>query len=1349
MGPQMGVVVLKQPQGRAGEILRGKGECGMACGHPRIGCGEGSKRERAARIKSIKSPFLGSSELTFIRFAGILVFALAALFSLNAASVSAKQIHEFSTSFGAPVGEATLLLTAESGLAVNETSHHIYVADTGNSRIVEFSAAGAFIRAFGANVGRIGVNVCTTSCQAGTIGASPGSFVTPTFLAIDNSGGASNGAVYVVDSATNVISKFESDGTLVSSWGAGGQLDGSSAPGGPFAQIAGIAIDSSGQLAVLQVEPQRLFRFGQDGSFSDEVETPRGSAARGLSVDGDGNFFKVNGDYSIQKLAPSGGNIGQIDLAGGNTSLAADPATGILYADVGEAINVYAFNGAGEVTSSTGSCIPTEFTGCPASDRFGEGALTEGGGLAVDGSSGTVYAVDVGTSTIVVFTALTIPDVTTNPAEVHTTTTATLNGEVNPDEIPLEECLFEYGETTDYGATVPCEDPDAGEVGTGTAFVAVHSDLTGLTPGRTYHYRLVAANENGTNSESGDQEFFTGASIVSTFVSGVSATVATLITEINPNGITTTYRFQYVADSAFQLSGYAEASEAPTGGEAVGSGASPVSRSLQLQGLAPSTTYHFRVIAENLLGTVEGPDRTFTTQPAGLGFLLPDDRVWEMVSPTDKHGARIVGGGEIHIQASAEGNGLAYQSYLSTETGPEGNRIIEPSMNLARRQADGSWRSKDITPPNDEVTRLAVGEGTEYKFFNSDLSEAIIDPRSGTLLSPEASERTPYLRENTEPASYTPLVTGREPFANVPPGTEFGGGQEATGFVRMVAASPDFRHFGLRARIVPLVEGAPAFGETLYEWADGLIQPVSVLPPEEGGAIVTALSMGSGSGSVDGAISRDGSRVFWSAGDPATALYLRYNATEAPSAISDAGVDSKCTEPEKACTVRIDIKQLGASGAGTPRPIFQGANVDGTVVFFTDSQQLTDDASPHGADLYRCELPAGSVAAGCSSLTNISVPTVGGENAEVRGIAAAVTADGSRVYFVAEGVLDEAPNKLGDAAVSGQPNLYLWQQGAGVRFVATLTEEDATDWGESAFIPFSSSGALTAAASPGGRYLGFMSQRSLTGYDNRDKASGEAAQEVFRYDSATDELRCVSCNPTGGRPQSAIPSQVNSAFVDPFKLWAGRPVAAALPEATMTTSPTGGGVSLYRPRAVLDNGRVFFNAIDALVPADSNGEWDVYQYEPTGVGDCSAYSGGASIARLSGGCSSLISSGTAGDEAAFLDADETGDNAFFLTPARLSGLDEDNEVDIYDARVGGIAATRSSNDECLGEACHPAGQAPGVPLPASSAFNGAGNVKPARKHCGKGKRRVRRKGKVRCVPRKHRHHGSKSREAHR
>jgi hypothetical protein len=195
-------------------------------------------------------------------------------------------------------------------------------------------------------------------------------------------------------------------------------------------------------------------------------------------------------------------------------------------------------------------------------------------------------------------------------------------------------------------------------------------------------------------------------------------------------------------------------------------------------------------------------------------------------------------------------------------------------------------------------------------------------------------------------------------------------------------------------------------------------------------------------------------------------------------------------------------------------------------------------------------------------------------------------------------------------------------------------------------------------------------------------------------------------------------------YFDPQLLWSGQPVAALVPEATKTTA---NGESLHRPRAVHDNGRVHFNAADSLVPADSNGDGDVYQYEPLGTGSCTASTGGAGVARIEGGCVALLSSGGPGGTAAFLDASVGGDDVFFFTPAQLSVTDTDRVTDVYDARVGGLAATLSLSAECQGEACQSPAAAPEAPAPASATFRGPGNLAPAsRGRCARPARRARR-----------------------
>jgi DNA-binding beta-propeller fold protein YncE len=799
-----------------------------------------------------------------------------------------------------------------------------------------------------------------------------------------------------------------------------------------------------------------------------------------------------------------------------------------------------------------------------------------------------------------------------------------------------------------------------------------------------------------------------GPPTVSTSVIQVTADSAELQAQINPQCFETSYYFEY----GLSACAVGPCQKVPLEPGVISAGEDPIAVFERIFGLEAETVYHFRVVAENKEGITSSQDRTFTTQVPALDFELPDQRAWEMVSPLDKNGALIEGLQLGHIQAAVDGNGLAYLTrFDSIEEDPDGSRPPEASSVIARR-GEAGWASEDITPPNSRVVPYIPGAQSEYKLFAPDLSKALLEPRSGTPLSPESSGPTPYWRQNTQPPIYRPLLTVKEGFANVPAGTDTGGSE-------IKAATPDLDHVVLKS-IPPLVAGAPE--PSLYRWYNGQLEIVSILPDAEGGMPAAAEKfVGSGSRSVRHAISDNGSRVFWTSSSPQR-LYVRDLVTD------EAG--------------RIDLVQPGASGSGISNPVFQGASGDGGFVFFTDSRQLTEDASPSGADLYRCELPLSGPVLGCANLLNLSAPLAGsGESAQVQGMVSALSDDGSRLYFVAKGALDTGANQVGDSAQPDQPNLYLWHQGEGVRFIATLSMEDDANWGMAGTVPAPGQVAsLSAASSPSGRYFAFMSERSLTGEDNLEAATSVPVERVFRYDAESDRLDCISCDPTGAAPQGRIVPQADQArretsLIDPRAQWEERLVAAILPEPTIIAVEA---TSLYRPRAVQDNGRVFFNAFDSLVPADSNEQWDVYQHEPTGLGTCSALSSDAGTSRSGDGCVSLLSSGTANGPAAFFDASANGDDVFFFTPTKLSVTDEDEQADIYDARVDGLTAKLQPPSNCVGEACRPLPLMPGEPTPGSATFLGSGNLKHAGKRCPKGKRKVRRNGRLRCVPRKHR-----------
>jgi hypothetical protein len=327
--------------------------------------------------------------------------------------------------------------------------------------------------------------------------------------------------------------------------------------------------------------------------------------------------------------------------------------------------------------------------------------------------------------------------------------------------------------------------------------------------------------------------------------------------------------------------------------------------------------------------------------------------------------------------------------------------------------------------------------------------------------------------------------------------------------------------------------------------------------------------------------------------------------------------------------------------------------------------------------------------------------------------------------------------------VAGGPDLYVAHDSGGVwttKLVAALSQADRNAWrGEG-------EGQATARVSPNGEWLAFMSQRSLTGYDNRDALSGQPDQEVYLYHAPQDlasepgALACASCDPTGARPHGVRYYRENEETVADLPLVGGDRVyegstwlAANVP----TWVPYRLDAVLYQPRYLSSSGRLFFDSSDALVPQDVNGTEDVYEYEPEGVpaGEhacSSASASGSEVFKPGGvvevearqvregaGCVALISSGESPQESAFLDASENGSDVFFLTTAQLAPQDTDNALDVYDAQECTVAAPCQASAErspaCTTEAsCRPA--SPPQPsifgLSGSATFSGAGNLAP-------------------------------------
>ncbi len=721
-------------------------------------------------------------------------------------------------------------------------------------------------------------------------------------------------------------------------------------------------------------------------------------------------------------------------------------------------------------------------------------------------------------------------------------------------------------------------------------------------------------------------------------------------------------------------------------------------------------------------------------QGSGSASALPDGRQWELVSPPNTNGALIsameIEGGV--AQAATAGGAFTWAASAPIGAEPAGSRVLEWSQIFSTRGADG-WSSRDVAGPHEAATGLIVGDKSEYRLFSSDLSLGLVEPKGETPLSPEASERTLYLRDDAG-SDFLALVTK----ANVPAGAKFGGREELGGEKGLTfrGAAPDLSHIVFSFLGNPLTPDAIT-GENLYEWAGGRLQLVSVLPEREGGMAAATPQLGNQDADVRQAISGDGSRIAWTTGrgTDSERLYLR--------------------DMTKQETVRLDVAQ-GAREPARAAAQYQTAGEDDQSVFFTDTQRLTADSTTPAngensqPDLYVFETTNDEDEALKGTLTDLTVDHNAGESADVQGLLPGASEDGSYVYLVAKGVLSEAENAEQEKAVPGAYNLYVSHDtGAGwtTTFIAQLSGEDAHDWtgttlsstnGESKEVELA---GLTSRVSPDGGYLAFMSERELTGYDNHDANSGTPDEEVFLYDASTERLICASCNPNPNVRPVGVQDEGRSAadpdgrlLVDEAGLWGGgRWLAGSIPGWTPVNNA---GAAFYQSRYLSDSGRLFFNSSDALVPEDSDGTEDVYEYEPVGVGSCG--SGASSRSQLykpargfevegrkgeePPGCVGLISSGSSAEESVFLDAGENGGDVFFLTTAKLVPQDVQTSLAVYDAHEcttrspcvappAGAAAECTSADGCRAP---PTPQPPIFGLPPSATFSGAGNSAPAR-----------------------------------
>jgi hypothetical protein len=673
---------------------------------------------------------------------------------------------------------------------------------------------------------------------------------------------------------------------------------------------------------------------------------------------------------------------------------------------------------------------------------------------------------------------------------------------------------------------------------------------------------------------------------------------------------------------------------------------------------------------------------------------LPDCRAYELVSPVDKNGGGVDGGLKFESeqppwQASPDGEAITYPSQTTfTEADPLSS--MATTQYFATRGLDG-WTSKAIMPiqkyPNE---RADIGpeniDESLYQGFSEDLSTGFLTANEPPLVSgAPPGYYDPYIRDNAT-GNYQLLSTVTPPVQ--PPGYKF---KE-----QYAGMSTDHRHVIFAANDALTPNAVP--GETnLYEWSDGQLELVSVLPdgkPIEVGQSVVLDPAGFGFGgpsqigeqgvwsNFSHAISADGSRVFWSG-----------NEYPNPHQNSEkVGMQVYMRERTSSSTRVVKVSASQKVGGDVQEAAhYWTASTDGSLVYFTSCARLTDDATAgeneaacgeftgatgvQGQDLYQYN-------ANTEHLTDLTVDSNPGGTANVKGVLGA-SDDGSYVYFVAYGVLATGATAGGEAA-----NLYVWHDGA-TTWIATLSlpfqeTHDGSDWDQGVT-------ARTSRVTPDGRHLAFQSDVDLTGYDtySLDPEActhypyyGPRCKEVYEYSADTKSLVCASCNPTGLPPvgNSIVPLVLHSEISGPVTGWQS---------------------STLQQRYLSDDGsRLFFVSEDVLLPLASNGRENVYEHEQDGSGRCHTPSG----------CLYLISTGTSGDDSFFAEASRDGGNVFIVSRQQLVPGDGDEARDLYDVRVeGGFSVPLAP--PCAGEACRaPASPAPSIyGAPPSATFVGAGN----------------------------------------
>jgi hypothetical protein len=961
------------------------------------------------------------------------------------------------------------------------------------------------------------------------------------------------------------------------------------------------------------------------------------------------------------------------------------------------------------------------------------------------------------------------PVVSLNPVSELRFTEAKVSGEVDPQGVSTAWSL-QYIADPAYQQNVaeskpPFEGARVAKEGVTSTPEAVAAALQGLLPNTAYHVRLVASSTEGTvqalaavfTPPFGTPTGSSAPVLVTGGADHLTGVRGQLHGTVNQEGEATVYWFEYGPGDC----GSGPCESAPAARDAFSPGvdtaaSTPFSVAQQLGGLEPGTTYHYRLVARNSFGTGFGSDRTFTTPPAPApagecanealrveqhaGFL-GDCRAFELVSPPEKDGGYVIPDYS-RTRAAADGEAVGFTS-LGAFAGAEGTGV--GTDYLAERQAGPGplgtgWVTHAITPPQQPNSLDGLVQLLEPHYvgeFTADLGEGVFladRPLSGE--EPGNVENVPnlYLRTDLRasgPGHYRLLSAC--PQCAAPEGKPL---KKPEGLIPSSLAKPllaELSSDGSQALIESdqrLTSDTPSNGKPhAFEWDEGVLRLAGRIPPGTATECddtstpactpAAASVAGQGQTFISGISQLLHVHTLSDGSDGHARAFFTFPTANGTSANPADESGNLYVREDGHRTIKLNTPNPGVPASGFVPAKFWDASTDGERAFFTTRQALTKDAGTELTKLYMWS----STPDPSGGHVTLLAPEEGlnGEPATVSGVVGA-SADGSYVYFITV----EKGNLVAATALGtgGVPNIYVWHEGT-ISYVAPIRASSESALFSQGTNPFET--PRVARVSSDGRHLLLFSDEAVgpTGYDQfsacPDASGAGGCKELYLYSAASSapsepDVRCVSCRPD---------------------------LAPATQDATDVVRAFQGDsmVDVHQTAALSVDGRfVFFSTPEALVPGDTNGVEDAYEYDTQSEEV------------------HLLSSGQSPEPSWFLDASADGHDVFFVTAQPLVGWDHDTAFDLYDARIGGglpepePAAAPCGGPSCRGALAHaPAqlefgsglaasGNAPLAPVPPSA---GPAKPKPKRKrHCPKGRHVKRVHHRTVCVSKRKRAHGT-------